>query len=101
MDVMLMIKAGFCGFALSLGVLMLVFYVVGRFSPVSRQRFVRVFVLAAIASFLVMDLFLYYTITKASSPQSQIFLAACIGGWLAGIIAGLTNMKGYLLRLGG
>jgi hypothetical protein len=99
-DTFLMAKAGFCGFALSLGMLMLVFYVVGRFTPVSPKRFIRVFVLAAIASFLVTDAFLYYKIITSQVPQSQMFLAGCIGGWLGGIISGLTNMKGYLLRLG-
>ncbi len=99
MDFGLLIKAGFLGFALSLGVLILVFYLVGSFVRVARHNFVRVFVLAAVASFVVMDLFLYYKIRISQIPDAQLFLAGCVGGWLGGIFSGLTQMKGLLLNL--
>jgi hypothetical protein len=99
MDTMLFVKAGFAGFVLALGVLILVFYVVGGFVPVTRKNFVRIFVLAALLSFLAVDLFLYYRIRSSSGPEAQMFLAGCVGGWLGGIFAGLTNMKGLLLGL--
>lgn len=97
MDFGLLLKAGFSGFALSLGVLMLVFYVVGSFLPVWQKNFRRVFLLAAVVSFVVVDLFLYYKIRVSQVPDPHIFLTGCIGGWLGGIFSGLTQMKRFLL----
>ncbi|MBI5568506.1 MAG: hypothetical protein HY914_01025 [Desulfomonile tiedjei] len=99
MDYMLFVKAGFTGFALGIGVLILVFYLVGAFVRVTRKNFVRVFVAAALLSFLAVDLFLYHKIRSMGGTEAQLFLAGCIGGWLGGILAGLTNMKGLLLGL--
>ena len=99
MNVALFLKAGFMGFALALGVLMLVFFVVGGFARVSQSNFIRVFVLAGLASFLVMDVFLYYKIRVAGMPDAQLFLTGCIGGWLSGILSGLTTMKKFLLSM--
>lgn len=99
MDVTLILKAGFMGFVLSAGVLILVFYVVGGFVTVSRKNFVRVFVLGAVASFLAVYFFLWYRISSYQGPEAQIFLAGCVGGWLAGIFSGLTTMKRLLLSL--
>lgn len=97
MDVVSILKAGFMGFALSLGVLMLTFFVIGSFTDVKRQRFVRVFLVAAIASFLAVDLLLYYRIKILQIPDPQVFLSGCVGGWLGGIFAGLTQFKGILV----
>jgi hypothetical protein len=99
MNVALFLKAGFMGFALSLGVLMLVFYLVGGYVRVSQTNFTRVFVLAGLASFLVMDVFLYYKIMVVATPEAQLFLAGCVGGWLSGILSGFTNMKKFLLSM--
>lgn len=99
MDFTLLIKAGFLGFALSLGVLMLVFYIVGSFLRVWQKNFVRVFILAAVVSFVVVDLFLYYKIRVSQIPNPELFLAGCVGGWLGGIFSGLTQMKRFLLSL--
>jgi hypothetical protein len=96
MDMMLVLKAGFMGFAVSLGVQMLVFFVAGRFLGASGQRFVRVFMLAAVASFLAVDLLLYYRIRVLLIPEPQAFLAGCLGGWLGGIISGVTQFKKLL-----
>ncbi len=99
MDLGLLIKAGFLGFALSLGVLMLVFYVVGAFLRVTDKNFVRVFILAAMISFGVVDLFLYYNIRVRQIPNAELFLAGCVGGWLSGIFSGMSHMKRLLLSL--
>jgi hypothetical protein len=98
MDIVFFLKAGFMGFALCLGTLMLVFFVLLRFAKLQRTSFTRIFILAAVASFLVLDVFLYYKIAISQTPNAQAFLAACIGGWLGGIFSGLTNMKSVLLR---
>jgi len=99
MDILLIIKAGFMGFALCLGVLILVFYLVGFVVKVTEKNFVRVFMLAALASFVAIDLFLYYKIAVVQVPGGPMFLAGSVGGWLGGITAGLTNMKRLLLSL--
>lgn len=97
MDVLAILKAGFMGFALSLGVQMLTFFIIGTFTGVMRRRFLRVFLLAAIASFLAVDLLLYYRIKILQIPEPQVFLSGCVGGWLAGIFSGLTQFKGILI----
>jgi hypothetical protein len=98
MDMFPIIKAGFMGFVLSVGVLVLVFYFIGGVLGLRQQRFVRVFLLAAIASFIVMDLYLYKKLTLPLDPKGTVMLAAHIGGWLSGIFSGLTHMKPLLLR---
>jgi uncharacterized protein with PQ loop repeat len=99
MDIFLIIKAGFMGFALCLGVLFLVFFLVGFIVRVTEKNFARVFILAALASFVAIDLFLYYKIVVSRVPGAPIFLAGSVGGWLAGITSGLTNMKRFLTTL--
>ncbi len=98
MDLYEVLKAGFMGFAQSLGILLLVFYVSGTFLGVSQRRFNRVFLVAAVASFVAVDLFLYYKVRVDRSMESPITLAGCIGGWLAGITYGLTQLKSYLKK---
>lgn len=100
MDSMMAVKAGFMGFALSMGVLMLAFFVLGRFVTVSAESFVRLFVVAGLASFLAIDVFLYYKIRVEQLSHSEFFLVACLGGWLGGIFSGLTNMKKLLISIG-
>ncbi len=99
MDILFLVKAGFMGFALCVGVQMLVFYLLGRYMTVSDRNFMRIFILAGIASFLVLDLFLYYRITVDQVPNAEIFLAGCIGGWLGATISGLTHTKRFLLSM--
>ncbi|MCA1960209.1 MAG: hypothetical protein LDL33_05395 [Desulfomonile sp.] len=99
MDLMVVLKAGFMGFALSIGTQMLVFFLAAKWFGAGRARFVRVFVLAAVTSFLVVDLYLYYKIQVSDIPEPQMFLAGCVGGWLAGIASGLTQLKPLLLQL--
>lgn len=99
MDFATIIKGGFMGFALSLGVQLLVFYIAGFFLRISNRNFGRVFVVAGIASFLAVYALLHYKIRVSATPESPFFLAGCVGGWLGGIISGLTQVKPLLLRL--
>jgi hypothetical protein len=99
MDVMMIVRAGFMGFTLALGVQILVFYLAGSFLGVARKAFIRVFVLAAIASFLAVDALLYYRIHILQAADATAFLAACVGGWLSGLIFGFMQMRPYLARL--
>jgi hypothetical protein len=99
MNVLLMLKAGFLGFALSMGSLMLVFYVLGGFLRISERNFVRVFMLAGIVSFVTTYVFLHIKLGAYQDSDAMLFLAGCIGGWLSGIISGLTHMKRLLLTL--
>ncbi|MBI5252049.1 MAG: hypothetical protein HY912_21350 [Desulfomonile tiedjei] len=99
MNVFLLLKAGFSGFALSLGALMLVFYVVGAFLRVTERNFLRVFMLAGIASFVATYVFLHLKIAAYQESDAMLFLAGCVGGWLSGILSGLTHMKRLLLWL--
>jgi hypothetical protein len=99
MDILILLKAGFIGFAMCLGMQMLVFYLIGRYMPVSERNFMRIFILAGVISFLALDFFLYYRITVNQVPNADIFLAGCIGGWLGGIVSGLTHMKRFFLSI--
>ena len=99
MDILILLKAGFIGFAMCLGVQMLVFFLIGRYMAVSERNFMRIFILAGVISFLALDLFLYYRITVSQVPNAEIFLAGCIGGWLGGIVSGLTHLKSFFLSI--
>ncbi len=98
MDFSVILKAGFMGFALSLGVLLLVFYVAGIVLKVSKKYFARLFILACIAAFVAADAYLYYKIRISLVKQPQFFLVGCVGGWLAGIFFGMTNLRQFLKR---
>lgn len=99
MDIVLYLKAGFMGFALSIGVQMLFFFIAGSLMKVTAKNFYRVFVLAAVAAFAAIYMFLHYKIRVAQVPETQAFVSACVGGWFAGIIFGFTRMKNFLLSL--
>jgi len=94
-----LLKAGFMGYALSLGVQMLMFYIIGMFLRISERNFIRVFIVAGFVSFLSLDMFLYYKIVIDQGPNPEIFLAGCLGGWLGGIVSGLTHLKKFLLSM--
>ncbi|MEW6138217.1 MAG: hypothetical protein AB1733_08295 [Thermodesulfobacteriota bacterium] len=96
MDFSIVLKSGFMGFALAVGILMLVFYLCGVVLTVARRYFVRVFTLAAVASFVGVYAFLHYKIRVSPVPQPELFLVGCIGGWLAGIFFGLVNLRRFL-----
>lgn len=99
MNILLLLKAGFLGFALSLGALMLVFFIVGKFTSISGRNFMRVFLLAGIVSFFIIYVFLHFKLTDYRDMDAMLFLTGCVGGWLSGIISGLTHMKKLLLNL--
>jgi hypothetical protein len=98
MDFYAVLRAGFMGFALSLGVQMLVFYVAGTFLGIARGAFIRVFILGAVASFVAVDALLYYRIYIMHIPEAAAFLSGCIGGWLSGVTFGFTQIRSYLVR---
>ncbi len=98
MDFSVILKAGFMGFALSLGALLLVFYIAGVVLKVSEKYFVRVFILACIAAFIAVDAYLYYKIRVSLAKQTQFFLVGCIGGWLGGMLFSVTNLRQFLRR---
>ncbi len=97
MDLMLLMKAGFAGFALTVGVIMLTFYVAGWILKISGANYRRVLLLGCLASFLVIDSFLYYKIRISDIEGGQLFLAGCIGGWLGGLAFVATQLKRFLL----
>ncbi len=86
------------GFALSLGMQMLCFYMAG-FSGISKENFVSVFIAAGLASFASVYALLMHQIRVSAMPEFPFFLASCVGGWLGGILFGLTYGKELLLRL--
>lgn len=97
MDFNLFLKSGFMGFAIGAGTQMLIFFISGLALKIRRDSFKRVFLLAAVASFLIVDGFLYYKIVYQKIDQPQLFLSGCIGGWLGATIFGMTQLKPLLL----
>jgi hypothetical protein len=100
LDFIFLLKAGFMGFSLSVGVQILIFFLMGRFIAVDAKRFNRVFIIAAVASFVAVYFFLRYKILISQIADAQLFLTGCIGGWLAGLLFGGTQLKRFLLGLG-
>lgn len=96
MDFSIVVRAGFMGFVLAVGVLLLVFYLVGAALRVARKHFLRVFFLAAVVSFVAVYVYLHYQIRVMQVAQPEPFLVGCIGGWLAGICFGILNLKRFL-----
>ncbi len=99
MNFFVILKAGFLGFALSVGVEMLVFYLAGTFLRQPARNFIRLFCLAGVASFVAVYVLLHLQIRSLQSVDADtaLFLSGCIGGWFGGIVAGLTNLRGLLL----
>ncbi|MFH0821836.1 MAG: hypothetical protein V2B18_03735 [Pseudomonadota bacterium] len=99
MNYSIMVTSGFMGFALALGSEVLVFYLLGYFFKIPRNRFTRCFVLAGVVAFSAIYLYLHYK-TKGLPPKDGLaFLSGCVGGWLGGIFFGLMQFKPYLLKL--
>ncbi len=99
MDFNLALKGGCFGFAICFGALVLVFLVCGAFLGNRSRSFVRVFTLAAVVSFALVYGFLHLKIVVRKEHADLLFLAGTVGGWLAGIAAGLLQLKPVLLRL--
>jgi len=96
MDFSIVVWAGFMGFVLAVGVLLLVFYLVGVGLGVARKYFLRIFLLAGVVSFAAVYVYLHYQIRVMQVAQPELFLVGCIGGWLAGIVFGTFNLKRFL-----
>ncbi len=97
MDYSLFLKSGFMGFAIGSATQMITFFLAGLLLKIRQSSFKRVFMLAAIASFLIVDGFLYYKIVFQQIEQPQLFLSGCIGGWLGSIIFGMLQLKPLLI----
>ncbi len=99
MDIFLLLKSAFAGFALCVGTLLLCFLVFGWLLKVSNRHFTRVFLVGAILSFLLADFFLYFKIVVSRIDNPELFLVGTVGGWLGGIFFGLTQLKPMLKGL--
>lgn len=99
MELLFLIKSGFMGYVMAVGCQVLVFFVFGTFLKLPKNRFNKIFLLAAICSFIAVDALLYVKIRTYNLPQAQLFLAGCIGGWLGGLISSYTTVKPYLERM--
>jgi len=99
MDIFLLLKSSFACFALCTGALMLCFFVFGSLLKVSATQFSRVFLVGALFSFLLTDLFLYYKIVSSRVDNAELFLVGTVGGWLGGIFFGLTQLNPLLKSL--
>jgi len=80
MDFAVILKGGFAGFALALGMQLLGFYVAGFFLKASKRNFTPVFIATAIASFFMVGGFLQYQMHVSAAPEFPLLLAGCIGG---------------------
>jgi hypothetical protein len=98
MELLTVIKAGFMGFLLAVGAEMVVFMVAGGLGRIKKRAFGRVFLLGGIVAFVIVDAFLYYKMPGTSKAEAQIFLVGCLGGWVAGIFFGLTQLKPVLIK---
>ena len=100
MDYNLVVKAGFMGFASSVGAICLVFFIAGNLFKINRKKFNRVYLLASVVSFLTVYLLLHVKIMSFPTTISrQIFLTGAIGGWLSGVLFGATQFKRFLINL--
>jgi hypothetical protein len=97
MDLFLPLKAGFMGFAVALGVQLLVVYLLGSFLGMTKRNFVKAFGLAVIASFVAVYLLLHLKTQGYQPTDAHLFLAGCVGGWLGGVISGFTSLRRLLL----
>ena len=99
MDFIMILKGGFIGFVLSLGMQLLCFYMARFFSGISKEHFVAVFIAAGLASATSVCAFLLPEIRASATPEFTFLLLGCVGGWLLGILLGLTYAKPLLIRL--
>jgi hypothetical protein len=96
MDYNLLIKAGFMGFAASVGAISLVFAVAGYLIKIHRNRFNRVYLLACVVSFATVYALLHFKIRSIGLESPQIYLTGVVGGWLASLVFSVTQFKNFL-----
>lgn len=99
MDVWVVLKAGFMGFGLCVGALMLVFYIASGYVRISQGNFFKIFIVAGVFSFAMTAGLLYYKLVVSPVENLQFYATGCIGGWLSGITSGLTHMKRFLVNV--
>ena len=93
------LKGVLMGFVMSMGMQTLAFYSARFFSGIPKEHFAAVFMAAAIASFSMVCGVLVHEFHTSSTPELGLLMAACAGGWLVGILLGLTYAKPLLIRL--
>ncbi len=96
MDLFAILKGAFLSFALCVGVQLPVFYFAGNFLGISGKYFRLVFWFAGVISFLAVYTVLHFKI-KDYAADGQLFLSGYVGGWLAGLAFGVTQLKTMLL----
>lgn len=99
MDFVVILKGVIEGFALSLGMQMLAFYMALFFPGISKEKFGIVFVAAAVASLAMVCGSLVREFHVSAPSQLTLFLPGCVAGWLAALLLGLTYAKPLLIRL--
>jgi archaellum component FlaF (FlaF/FlaG flagellin family) len=99
MDYNLLIKAGFMGFAASVGAISLTFVVAGYLLQIHRKSFSRVYLLASVVSFATVYALLHFKIRAVGLDSPQIYLTGVVGGWLASLVFSVTQFKNFLRNL--
>ncbi|MGO9117870.1 MAG: hypothetical protein ACLQPD_09700 [Desulfomonilaceae bacterium] len=99
MDFVVILKGVIEGFALSLGMQLLAFYMARFFSGIPKENFGAVFIAAGVASFFMVCGSLLHEFHTSATPGLPLFLHGCVAGWLGGILLGLTYAKPLLIRL--
>jgi len=99
MEFHVILNGALVGFVMSMGMQTLAFYTARFFSGISKENFGIVFIAAGVASFTMVCASLLHEFRASSIPEFLIFLPACVGGWLVGILLGLTYAKPLLIRL--
>ena len=98
MDLTSILKGAFVGFILCITVQAPVFYFAGYFLGLTRAHFRRVFLMAAILSFVAVYVVFRYKAPDLAMARADTFVGAYVGGWLAGLVFGVTQMKGFLSK---
>ena len=98
MDMTSILKGAFTGFILCITILLPVFYLAGNFLGVSRARFRRVFLMAAVLSFISVYAVFRYKVHDLAMSRADAFVGAYAGGWLAGLVFGVTQLKSTLIK---
>ncbi|MCX5872928.1 MAG: hypothetical protein NTY51_06800 [Deltaproteobacteria bacterium] len=96
MDYNLLIKAGFMGFAASIGAISVIFWLMGFLFKIDKLKFNRIYMLACVVSFGTTYLLLHLKIRSSGIDSPEIFLVGVIGGWLSSVLFGITQFKNIL-----
>ena len=96
MDFNLLIKAGFMGFAASVGAISIVFLLTGYLLKIRRQRFSTVYLLACVVSFATVYVLLRLKIMSGGLESPEVYLTGIVGGWLASLVFCVTQFKNFL-----